>query len=89
MRRGGHSWSDPRIARKPQHIRRQCGGVGRRSSLQLHAEIVPISAEIRARRDYGFRGSAVATSAGLNMGDCFAYACARPLDVPLLFKATI
>lgn len=24
--------------------------------------------------------------AELNMGDCFAYACARGLDVPLLFK---
>jgi len=24
--------------------------------------------------------------AALNMGDCFAYACARELDVPLLFK---
>ena len=25
-------------------------------------------------------------SAGLNMGDCFAYACARALGVPLLYK---
>jgi ribonuclease VapC len=24
--------------------------------------------------------------AGLNFGDCFAYACARHLDVPLLYK---
>lgn len=24
--------------------------------------------------------------AGLNFGDCFAYACARQLDVPLLYK---
>lgn len=24
--------------------------------------------------------------AALNMGDCFAYACARSADVPLLFK---
>jgi ribonuclease VapC len=24
--------------------------------------------------------------AALNMGDCFAYACARSLDLPLLFK---
>jgi ribonuclease VapC len=24
--------------------------------------------------------------AGLNMGDCFAYACAHALGVPLLFK---
>ena len=25
-------------------------------------------------------------SAGLNFGDCFAYACARHLDMPLLYK---
>jgi ribonuclease VapC len=25
-------------------------------------------------------------SAGLNMGDCFAYACARQIDTPLLCK---
>lgn len=24
--------------------------------------------------------------AGLNFGDCFAYACARQLDIPLLYK---
>ena len=24
--------------------------------------------------------------AGLNFGDCFAYACARHFDVPLLYK---
>ena len=27
-----------------------------------------------------------AAPAALNMGDCFAYACASELDVPLLFK---
>lgn len=26
--------------------------------------------------------------AGLNMGDCFAYACAKALDAPLLFKGS-
>ena len=51
------------------------------------AEIVPISAEIgrgaiAAFERYG-RGR---HPARLNMGDCFAYACARSLDVPLLFK---
>ena len=51
------------------------------------AEIVPITAEIgrgatRAFERFG-RGQ---HPARLNMGDCFAYACARALGVPLLFK---
>lgn len=51
------------------------------------AEIIPITAEIgraaiRAFERYG-RGR---HPARLNMGDCFAYACARALGVPLLFK---
>jgi ribonuclease VapC len=31
-------------------------------------------------------GRAVGHPAKLNLGDCFAYACARSLEVPLLFK---
>jgi ribonuclease VapC len=51
------------------------------------AEIIPITAEIgraaiRVFERYG-RGQ---HPARLNMGDCFAYACARALGVPLLFK---
>ena len=51
------------------------------------AEIIPITEEIgrvaiRAFERFG-RGR---HPARLNMGDCFAYACARALDVPLLFK---
>jgi len=34
-----------------------------------------------AERDFGKR-----TSARLNMGDCFAYALAKELDAPLLYK---
>jgi ribonuclease VapC len=54
---------------------------------QSQAEIMPIDAEIgrgalRAFDRFG-RGQ---HPARLNMGDCFAYACARALDVPLLFK---
>ena len=50
-------------------------------------DVIPISDEIgrgaiRAFERYG-RGR---HPARLNMGDCFAYACARALDVPLLFK---
>ena len=51
------------------------------------AEIIPITGEIgrgaiRAFDRFG-RGR---HPARLNMGDCFAYACARALDVPLVFK---
>jgi ribonuclease VapC len=51
------------------------------------AEIIPITGDIgrgaiRAFERFG-RGR---HPARLNMGDCFAYACARSLGVPLLFK---
>ena len=51
------------------------------------AQVIPITAEIgreaiRAFERFG-RGR---HPARLNMGDCFAYACARALGVPLLFK---
>ena len=54
---------------------------------QVEAQIVPITAAIgrgalSAFDRYG-RGR---HPAALNMGDCFAYACARELDLPLLFK---
>jgi ribonuclease VapC len=54
---------------------------------QSRAEVVVIDAEIgrgalRAFERFG-RGR---HPAALNLGDCFAYACARGLDVPLLFK---
>lgn len=54
---------------------------------EVQAEIMSIGAEIG--------GSAIAAfdrfgkgrhPAGLNMGDCFAYACASQLDLPILFK---
>jgi len=50
-------------------------------------QVAPITAEIgrgalSAFDRYG-RGR---HPAALNMGDCFAYACARQLDIPLLFK---
>jgi ribonuclease VapC len=50
-------------------------------------QVVSITAEIgrsalSAFERYG-RGR---HPAALNMGDCFAYACARELDIPLLFK---
>lgn len=55
--------------------------------VELSAEIVPITAErgslaIAAFERYG-KGR---HPAALTMGDCFSYACARDLDVPLLYK---
>lgn len=53
----------------------------------IPAEIIPITAEIgRIAVDAFERFGRGRHPARLNMGDCFAYACARALDVPLLFK---
>jgi ribonuclease VapC len=54
---------------------------------EVGAQLVPIGGElgkaaIRAFDSFGKGRHA----AGLNMGDCFAYACADSLEVPLLFK---
>ena len=55
--------------------------------MSARVRVVPITAEmgraaLSAFDPYG-RGR---HPAALNMGDCFAYACARQLDLPLLFK---
>jgi ribonuclease VapC len=51
------------------------------------AEIIPITAEIGRAAITAFeRFGRGRHPARLDMGDCFAYACARSLDVPLLFK---
>lgn len=53
----------------------------------LGARIVPIGeAEQAVALDAHARFGKGAHSARLNMGDCFAYACARTNGVPLLFK---
>jgi ribonuclease VapC len=50
-------------------------------------QIVPITAEIGRGALSAFeRFGRGRHRAALNMGDCFAYACARQLDLPLLFK---
>jgi ribonuclease VapC len=54
---------------------------------QALIRVMPITVEtgrhaVSACEQYG-RGR---HPAALNMGDCFAYACARALDVPLLYK---
>jgi ribonuclease VapC len=54
---------------------------------QTMVRVVPITAEIgRAALSAFERYGRGRHSAALNMGDCFAYACARELDLPILFK---
>ncbi len=54
---------------------------------EARIEIIPITAEIgRAAIDAFARYGRGRHAAQLNMGDCFAYACARSLGVPLLLK---
>src|SRR5205814_375064 len=53
----------------------------------VRAEIIPIDAEIGRAAIKAFdRFGRGRHAARLNMGDCFAYACAQTLAVPLLFK---
>jgi ribonuclease VapC len=54
---------------------------------QARVRVVPITAEMGRRALSAFeRYGRGRHPAALNMGDCFAYACARELDVPILFK---
>ncbi len=54
---------------------------------ELGAEVVGISAEIGVLAVEAFaRFGKGRHRADLNMGDCFAYACARAYTMPLLFK---
>ena len=54
---------------------------------QARVRVVPITAEMGRRALSAFeRYGRGRHPAALNMGDCFAYACARVLDMPLLFK---
>jgi ribonuclease VapC len=54
---------------------------------EVRAQIIPISAEVGRSAVAAFeRYGGGRHPAALNMGDCFAYACAREYDIPLLFK---
>jgi ribonuclease VapC len=54
---------------------------------EMRVEIIPITPDIGRGAISAFaRFGRGRHPARLNMGDCFAYACARALDVPLLFK---
>ena len=75
------------LARLGQTSIRDSHAVFDRFLREVRAQIVPITAEtgrgaLSAFERYG-RGR---HPAALNMGDCFAYACAHQLDMPLLFK---
>ena len=50
--------------------------------------IEPVTADLAQLARIGFRlyGKGSGHGAALNFGDCFAYALARSLDAPLLFK---
>ncbi|WP_036257725.1 type II toxin-antitoxin system VapC family toxin [Mesorhizobium sp. WSM3224] len=56
--------------------------------VEIGGENVPIGEEIGARAiDASARyGKAVGHQADLNLGDCFAYACAKALGIALLYK---
>jgi ribonuclease VapC len=69
------------------------GGAALRSELdatlnEAAVEIVPVSeAHARAAIDaYARFGRGTGHPAGLNFGDCFAYALAKTADAPLLYK---
>ena len=54
---------------------------------EVRAEIISFTAEIGRGALTAFeRFGRGRHPAAINMGDCFAYACARVLDMPLLFK---
>lgn len=54
---------------------------------EIDAQLVEITAEIGDAALSAFRRFGKGRhKADLNMGDCFAYACARTYGVPLLFK---
>lgn len=56
-------------------------------TVMFNLQLVPITGEIgRLAAEAFARFGRGRHRAGLNVGDCFAYACARSLGVPLLFK---
>ena len=72
--------------KKAQSVERSRDQVGRFLTL-TRIEIVPIAAAESRTALVAFErfGKGRGHPAQLNMGDCFAYACARTRDVPLLF----
>lgn len=72
----------------PRHLIDQTTAFVARFFEEINATEIPITAEIGrlaigACKEYG---RAVGHPAKLNLGDCFAYACARSARLPLLYK---
>ncbi len=53
---------------------------------KLEVSVAPATAEIAKTAVYAERTFGKHTPAKLNLGDCFAYALAKDLDAPLLYK---
>jgi ribonuclease VapC len=76
-------------ARKPTAVQfAEASGHVDRFFADIKARVVDIDAKIgslaiEASMRYG---KAVGHPADLNLGDCFAYACAKSLNIPLLYK---
>jgi ribonuclease VapC len=55
--------------------------------IQRHVEVVPVDLDLaRVAADAFIRFGKGRHPAGLNYGDCFAYALAKTLNAPLLYK---
>jgi ribonuclease VapC len=67
---------DPLLSRRLDTLLRDIG---------MQVEVVTVRQAEIARQAYGDFGKG-RHKAGLNFGDCFAYALAKELDEPLLFK---
>ena len=77
---GGRKPSSERIQEARETVDDFLSGLGAAVySMDGHIGSLAIEASMRY-------GKAVGHPADLNMGDCFAYACAKSLGVPLLYK---
>ncbi len=75
------------VARKRRWTAEEAGDLVEEFLMNLSVEWVPMGRdEFRAALDAHDRFGKGRHPARLNMGDCFAYACARTHNVPLLFK---
>jgi ribonuclease VapC len=76
------------IMRERACSRREAQQATERALRIANVEIVPLTREIGSLALEAFEkyGKGRGHKAQLNMGDCFAYACAKSLGVPLLYK---
>lgn len=78
----------PSRGRPSPHLLAQAGRAVEALVQDLGAEELTITPEIgrRALETAAVYGKAVDHAADLNFGDCFAYACAKVMGMPLLYK---